>query len=230
MRHPIVVAITGASGMVYATRLLEVLINVGYDIHLSISPAGQLLLKQEMDLNVDLDDFLVSRMMLDTEKTILDARLDMTRALAGVSSGDSSVLPITAKEPGRVYYNHYADFTRPIASGSFLTSGMVICPCSSGTLSAVASGAASNLIQRAADVHLKERRKLILVPRETPVSGAQLDNMKRANDLGAVILPAAPGWYHGVRTIRDLVDFVVARIMDQLGAQHALMRRWGVEK
>lgn len=88
-------------------------------------------------------------------------------------------------------------------------------------------GSSSNLIQRAADVHLKERRKLILVPRETPLSSIQLDNMKRACDAGAVVLPAMPGWYHGVRTIRDLIDFIVARILDQVGIEHALMRRWG---
>ena len=96
-------------------------------------------------------------------------------------------------------------------------------------MSAVVNGASNNLIQRAADVHLKERRPLILVPRETPLSKLQLENMRRACDLGATVLPAMPGWYHGVKTIRDLVDFVVARILDQLKIDHSLMRRWGVE-
>jgi 4-hydroxy-3-polyprenylbenzoate decarboxylase len=116
-----------------------------------------------------------------------------------------------------------------MASGSFLTAGMVICPCSGTTLSAVAVGAATNLIQRAAEVHLKERRKLILVPRETPLSLAHIDNMRRVTKGGAIVLPASPGWYHGVRSAADLADFVVARICDQLGVEHTLMNRWGEE-
>ena len=124
-------------------------------------------------------------------------------------------------------YHHHRDLMAPIASGSFLTDGMVICPCSGGTLSAVVHGASTGLIHRAADVHLKERRKLILVPRETPLSLVQLDNMRRAAEVGAIVLPALPGFYHGPVSIDDLVDFVVARICDQLGIKHALMRRWG---
>jgi 4-hydroxy-3-polyprenylbenzoate decarboxylase len=129
-----------------------------------------------------------------------------------------------------LHYHHWQDFMAPIASGSFLTDGMVICPCSGTTLSAIAAGAAGNLIQRAAEVHLKERRKLILVPRETPLSLAHIDNMRRVTEAGAVVLPASPGWYHGATSIEDLVDFVVARICDQLGVKHDLMRRWGSEK
>ena len=117
----------------------------------------------------------------------------------------------------------------PMASGSFLTAGMVICPCSGTTLSAVAAGAAGNLIQRAAEVHLKERRKLVLVPRETPLSLAHIDNMRRVTEAGAVVLPASPGWYHGVQELSDLVDFVVARICDQLGIEQTLTKRWGTE-
>jgi 4-hydroxy-3-polyprenylbenzoate decarboxylase len=116
-----------------------------------------------------------------------------------------------------------------MASGSFLTAGMVICPCSGTTLSAVAAGAASNLIQRAAEVHLKERRKLILVPREAPLSMAHIDNMRRVTEAGGVILPASPGWYHDVKSTVDLVDFIVARICDQLGIEHQLTKRWGTE-
>lgn len=115
----------------------------------------------------------------------------------------------------------------PIASGSFLTSGMVICPCSGATLSGVVHAAGNNLIQRAADVHLKEHRKLILVPRETPLSVFQLENMHRAAQAGAIVLPAMPGWYHGVESLVDLIDFVVARILDHLDVPHALMKRWG---
>jgi 4-hydroxy-3-polyprenylbenzoate decarboxylase len=126
-----------------------------------------------------------------------------------------------------LHYHRHDDFFAPIASGSHLTAGMVICPCSGSTLSAVAHGSGNNLIHRAADVHLKEHRRLIVVPRETPLSLVQIDNMKRVCELGGVVLPAMPGWYHGVESLDDLVDFVVARILDQLGVEHSLMQRWG---
>lgn len=229
MTHPFVLAITGASGAVYATRLLEALIHTGHDVHLTISPCGQQVLRQELDITVDLDDFNESSLMLDAEKSSSDSKLDLTRTLAGVSTEESNVLSITTKEPGEIHYHHFEDFTAPIASGSFLTSGMIVCPCSGSTLSAVAHADGANLIRRAASVHLKEGRTLILVPRETPLSAIQLENMKRACEVGAVVLPAMPGWYHGIKTIRDLVDFVVARILDQLGIEHSLIRRWGEE-
>jgi 4-hydroxy-3-polyprenylbenzoate decarboxylase len=127
----------------------------------------------------------------------------------------------------RLKYHRFDDFSAGIASGSFLTRGMVICPCSMGTLASLAGGHSENLIQRAADVHLKEHRKLIVVPRETPISSIQLDNMRRLAEAGVVVLPAMPGYYHGAQTIPDLVDFVVARIADQLGVEHRLMKRWG---
>jgi 4-hydroxy-3-polyprenylbenzoate decarboxylase len=126
----------------------------------------------------------------------------------------------------RLVYHHYQDFNAPIASGSFPTGGMVVIPCSMSTLGAIASGATANLITRAADVHLKERRKLILVPRETPLSLIHLENMVKVTRAGAVVLPAMPGWYHRPRHLRDLIDFVVARICDQLGIQNALVPRW----
>jgi 4-hydroxy-3-polyprenylbenzoate decarboxylase len=119
------------------------------------------------------------------------------------------------------------NFMAPIASGSFLTQGMVVCPCSGSTLSGIAHASSSNLIVRAADVHLKERRKLILVPRETPLSVLQLENLHRLSQAGAIVLPAMPGWYHHPRSLMDLVDFVVGRILDQLGVEHRLIRRWG---
>ena len=121
------------------------------------------------------------------------------------------------------------DLMAPIASGSHLSAGMVVCPCSGGTLASIAAGTSSNLMQRAADVHLKERRPLILVPRETPLSLVHLENMRSAHLAGATILPAAPGWYHGVQSVEDLVDFVVARILDQLGIENQLMQRWGCD-
>jgi 4-hydroxy-3-polyprenylbenzoate decarboxylase len=227
MPHPIVLAISGASGAIYAVRLLEVLVNMGHDVHLTISPSGAVVLKQELDIAVDLDHFQLGQLMLDAQRSTGDSKIDILRQQAGISSGDSNVLESRAREAGKVIYHHHRDFMAPIASGSFLTSGMVICPCSGGTLSAIVYGSSQNLIQRAADVHLKERRKLILVPRETPLSALQLDNLHRAAVAGAVVLPAMPGWYHGVRTIRDLVDFIVGRILDQLGIEQSLIQRWG---
>jgi 4-hydroxy-3-polyprenylbenzoate decarboxylase len=197
MKSTFVLAITGASGAAYAVRLLEVLVDAGCDVDLSISPAGQAVLKQELEISVDLTDWRVE-----------------------------NILP-TGTKRGQVRYHHYQDLMAPVASGSFLTAGMVVCPCSGSTLGAIAHGTSGNLIQRAADVHLKERRKLILVPRETPLSLVHLENMRLATLAGAVVLPASPGFYHGARTMADLVDFVVARICDQLGVQHELMRRWG---
>ena len=194
---PIVVAITGASGVAYGVRLLEVLIEAGCDVHLSMSPSGQIVIEQELGLKLDVDHFQIADLKLETNG------------------------------PGRITYHHYKNLMSPIASGSFLTAGMVICPCSGSTLGAVAHGVGENLIHRAAEVHLKERRKLILVPRETPLSLVYLENMNWAAKAGAVVLPAMPGFYHGAKTIRDLVDFVVARICDQLGVENSLMKRWG---
>jgi 4-hydroxy-3-polyprenylbenzoate decarboxylase len=130
---------------------------------------------------------------------------------------------------GRIIAHHHADFHAGIASGSFPTAGMVVVPCSMSTLAAIAHGITENLITRAADVHLKERRKLVLVPRETPLSLIHLENMLAATRAGAVILPAMPGWYHRPTSLDDLIDFVVARICDQLGIETDVSRRWGIE-
>ena len=196
---PLVLAITGASGAVYAMRLLEVLVRSGASVNLTISPSGAAVLKQELGIAID------------------QARPDVTQLLPA---------DLLARQT-QIHCHHPDDFLAPIASGSFLTGGMVVCPCSGSTLSSIAHAAGNNLIHRAAEVHLKERRKLILVPRETPLSLPQIDNMHRAAQAGAVILPAMPGWYHGERSVQDLVDFVVARILDQLGVPHDLVRRWG---
>jgi 4-hydroxy-3-polyprenylbenzoate decarboxylase len=198
MNHPICIGITGASGAAYAVRLLEVLRAAGRDVHLSISPSGRDVMRQELGIDFDLEHFDVSGLRLREQLNAAGLR-----------------------------YYHHQDFMAPMASGSFLTGGMVICPCSGTTLSAVAVGAASNLIHRAAEVHLKERRKLILVPRETPLSLAHIDNMRRVTEAGGIILPASPGFYHRARSIENLVDFVVARICDQLGVEHTLTKRWG---
>src|SRR5207245_360216 len=126
-----------------------------------------------------------------------------------------------------VHYHHFQDFQAGIASGSFLTAGMVICPCSMGTVAAIAHGLSQNLIHRAADVHLKEHRRLILVPRETPLSGIQLRNLTLCAEAGAVILPAMPAFYTRPESLSDAIDFIVGRICDQLGIEHKLFERWG---
>lgn len=197
---PLVLAMTGASGAPYAVRLLEVLLRGGQDVHLIISPSGQAVIAEELGLQVSTDHFELARLLPQ--------------------------LPAD-QVTGRLTFHHHHDYFTPVASGSFLTRGMVVCPCSGSTLSGIAHGSSTNLVQRAADVHLKERRKLILVPRETPLSLIHLDNMRTAAAAGAIILPASPGWYHGVRDLNDLVDFIVARILDQLGLPNQLMKRWG---
>jgi 4-hydroxy-3-polyprenylbenzoate decarboxylase len=128
---------------------------------------------------------------------------------------------------GQVRYHHYTDFRAGIASGSFLTAGMVICPCSMGTIAAIAHGLGQNLIHRAADVHLKERRRLVLVPRETPLHLVQLRNLTVCAEAGAVVLPAMPAFYTRPQSLGDAVDFIVGRVCDQIGVEHRLLRRWG---
>jgi 4-hydroxy-3-polyprenylbenzoate decarboxylase len=227
MKANIVLALTGASGAIYGVRLLDRLRAAGSDVQLVISPAGAAVIKQELQLSLDLDNFRPEELL----PQMLEKTSELVRA---VFDGDDSPRQCAegerggeGEENGSVNYHHYRDLMAPIASGSSCTSGMVICPCSGGTLSAVAHGTSENLIHRAADVHLKERRKLILVPRETPLSLIQLDNMRRCVEAGATVLPAMPGFYHSVRSLRDVVDFVVARILDQLGVEHSLVRRWG---
>jgi flavin prenyltransferase len=194
----LVLALTGASGMPYGVRLLEVLLRAGRTVHLTLSPAAVEVLAHELDRKVRLNDF----------------------ALA-------DLLGETTSFAGALHYHHYQDFTAGIASGSFLTAGMAVCPCSLGTAAAIGHGLSQNLIHRAADVHLKERRRLILVPRETPLNVIQLRNLTACAEAGAVILPAMPAFYTRPRTLADVVDFVVGRVCDQLGVEHDLLRRWG---
>jgi flavin prenyltransferase len=151
--------------------------------------------------------------LLDTEMGI--GSIDALRSAVGRDAWDSCI---------ETYSND--DRGAPPASGSALTSGMIVCPCSMGTLSAISVGASRSLIERAADVTLKERRKLVLVPRETPLSAIHLGNMLRLTRAGAVIMPAAPGFYHRPQQVSDLVDFVVARMLDQLGVEQKLIKRW----
>jgi flavin prenyltransferase len=223
--HDLVVALTGASGAIYAIRLLEVLMVAGHTVHLTISRSAATVLDRELGIHVDLKKFKLSQLLPDDSELASDSALQTLipnrSNLADVSSVFSD------SQQGSIVYHHYEDFGAGIASGSFLTSGMVICPCSMGTLASIAGGHSENLIHRAADVHLKERRKLILVPRETPLSSIQLENMRRLAEAGATVMPAMPGFYHIPRSIQDLVDFVVGRICDHIEIEHKLYKRWG---
>jgi 4-hydroxy-3-polyprenylbenzoate decarboxylase len=219
---PLVMAITGASGAPYALRLLQLLHAAGRDVHLTVSPSGRVVLQQELNVQISLEHFDPRQLWHTATGEPWWSRYGdgfATSGLPGMAGGEQM--------PGKIVYHHYQDFMTPIASGSFLTGGMVICPCSGGTLSGVAHGASNNLIERAAEVHLKERRKLVVVPRETPVSAGYLRNLQGVAEAGAVVLPAMPGWYHGVRHLVDLIDFIVARILDHLAVDHVLIRRWG---
>lgn len=219
-----VLAITGASGAIYAVRLLQALLISGRNVELTISPAAAQVLKYELQISIDLQNF--------DPATLVPAVDDHDSKLASLAGGPSvhamsSVFTESDVGRGQVAYHHYQDFSAGIASGSFLTEGMVICPCSMGSLAAIANGLSANLIHRAADVHLKERRKLIVVPRESPLGSIQLENMKRLVDAGGTVMPAMPGFYNQPQTIHDLVDFMVSRILDHLGVEQSLTKRWG---
>lgn len=193
------IAITGASGAPYALRLLEVLVKGGHKIYLTISGEGLSIMKDEAGL-----------MLKGSETDImyaLEKRLE-------------------AKE-GQVNYFDEANMYAPIASGSVKVDAMVVIPCSMKTLASLANGYASTLGERAADVTIKEQRKLIIVPRETPLSSIHLRNMLTLADLGCHIIPAMPGFYHQPKRVSDLVDFIVARVLDSMGVEHDLSQRWG---
>ena len=202
MPKTLCVAFTGASGMPYGMRLLECLLHAGCRVQLVYSQAAQIVAKQEM--------------ALDLPSQAAQAHTLLRRRFAD--------LPGTLDVYGR------EEWFAPMASGSNPPEAMIVCPCTMGTLAAIAQGLANNLIERAADVMLKEGRPLILVPRETPFSAIHLENMLRLARAGAVILPPNPGFYHRPLTVEALVDFVVARILDRIGVPHALMVRWGEDK
>jgi len=200
--NDLVLAITGASGSPYAVRLLEVLVRAGRTVHLVVSPAAVEVFEREVGRTLVLDE----------------NHFDLRTLLGDAAKG---------LDTSRVKYHHYRNFQAGIASGSFLTGGMVVCPCSMGTVAAIAHGVSENLIHRAADVHLKERRKLVLVPRETPLGLIQLKNLVAVAEAGAVVLPAMPAYYTLPKSVADMVDFIVARICDQLQVEHSLLPRWG---
>ncbi|MER2626509.1 MAG: flavin prenyltransferase UbiX [Accumulibacter sp.] len=199
MPATICLAFTGASGMPYGVRLLECLLAAGCRVQLLYSQVAQIVARQEIGLE-------------------LPARASEARA---------SLQQRYATLPGTLEVYGREEWFAPLASGSNPPDAMVVCPCSMGTLAAIAQGLASRLIERAADVVLKEGRKLVLVPRETPLSAIHLENMLRLSRAGAVILPPNPGFYHHPRHVEDMVDFVVARILDQLQVRHTLLQRWG---
>lgn len=195
-------AFTGASGAQYGLRLLQCLVAADCRVHVMISKAAQVVIATETDLKLPGNT---------------PAMQDVLTRYAGA-------------RPGQVLVFGREDWFSPPASGSGEKAPLVICPCSTGTLSALATGASNNLIERAGDVALKERRQLILVPREAPYSEVHLDNMLRLTRMGAVIMPASPGFYHQPQSVSDLIDFIVARLLDHLGLPQDLMPRWGEER
>lgn len=200
--NTITLALSGASGMAYGLRLLECLLTADRQVYLLVSQAAHIVAKQELGV-------------------ALPARpLDLEKQLSESLHARDGQLRVFGRE----------DWNAPVASGSNPADAMVVCPCSMGTLAAIAHGISDNLIERAADVMLKEQRKLILVPREAPFSTLHLENMLKLSKMNAVILPANPGFYHRPQSVEDIIDFVVARILDQLGIQHALMARWGDDR
>jgi flavin prenyltransferase len=199
LSRPIALAITGASGSAYGLRLLDVLIRNGRQVYLMISKAGEVVIPMETGLE------------LPAATTQAEAMLaERFNAAAGQ-------LRMFGRE----------EWTAPVASGSNPPAAMVVCPCTAGTLSAIASGASNNLIERAADVMLKEQRKLILMVRETPLSAIHLENMLKLARLGVVTMPASPGFYHRPQSLEEIVDFMVARVLDHLGIEHDLIKPWG---
>lgn len=198
-RDSIALAMTGASGAAYGLRLLECLIEAGEQVHLMISKPAQIVIAMESELRIG------------------GSPQEMQQQLTGLYGADQGQLQVWGKD----------QWTSPVASGSGAPRAMVVCPCTSAFLSAAAQGSSADLMERAADVAIKEQRKLILVHRETPLSAIHLENALKLARLGVTILPANPGFYQNPETIDDLVDFVVARILDHLDIEHELLPRWG---
>jgi 4-hydroxy-3-polyprenylbenzoate decarboxylase len=217
---PIVLGITGASGAVYAARTLEWLLVEGRKVHLVVSSDGLTVIGQELGF--------FGPVTVKTAVEFITAGHRLVNDGGNADGTDQqSVLSVAkAIESGLLQVHESNDYFCPVASGSYRTEAMIVCPCSGTTMASIAHANGRNLIHRAAEVHLKERRKLVLVPRETPLSSIQIENMLKVTQAGAVVLPAAPGWYHGVHGLRDIVDFVAARILDQIGVEHNRVRRW----
>ena len=195
----VALAMTGASGAQYGLRLLECLLGAGVEVALMLSKPAQLVIGMETDLKLP------------------GRTADIERFFAERHGA----------RPGQLRVYDREQWTAPVASGSSFPQAMVVCPCTTATLSAIACGSSRNLIERAADVCLKERRRLILVVRETPFSEIHLENMLRLSRMGAVVMPANPGFYHRPVDVQGLVDFMVARMLDHLGLEQRLIPRWG---
>ena len=197
MKKPYIIAITGASGVIYGVRLVQALVESGRDIALVISDAARHVIQEELN--------------------VTPKNLTQTESLVELFGPE-------IRHSVKVY--SCKDFTAPIASGSYPVEGMVIVPCTMGTLGSIASGVVQNLIHRAADCILKENKKLILVPRETPLNAIHLENMLKLSRIGVQIVPAMPGFYSGAQDVGELVDFMVGKILDQMDVAHALYPRW----
>jgi len=195
--RPTIVAMTGASGAAYGVRVVQALAEAGKNVALVISEAARLVIREELGIQP-----------------------------ASYSKPEALEVIFGPTVRGRLEVYSPKDFTAPIASGSYPTEAMVIVPCSMGTLGALASGLSQNLIHRAADCVLKEGRRLVIVPRETPLHAGHLENMLKLARLGARLVPAMPGFYAGVKTVDDLVDFMTGKILDQLEVAHSLYPRW----
>ncbi len=198
-RRALALAMTGASGMPYGLRLLEMLLLSGETVYLMVSSPARLVMEQETDLKLPSRPAEIKAALEERYKT----------------------------RPRQLHVFGKEEWSAPLASGSSVPRAMVVCPCTSGTLASIASGNSRNLIERAADVVLKERQKLLLVPREMPFSALHLENMLRLARLGVIIMPPNPGFYHRPKSIQELVDFVVARILDHLGIDQRLVPAWG---
>jgi 4-hydroxy-3-polyprenylbenzoate decarboxylase len=199
MTKSITLAITGASGAPYALKLLKMLLKADYHVFLLMSSAARVVFATEENMRIP---------------SQADA---MAKVFADYAEANVEQITVCTKQ----------DWFSPVASGSAAPKQMIVCPCSTGTLSSLAVGACDNLIERAADVVIKEKGQLILVPREMPLSSLHLQNMLTLSNLGVTIMPAAPGFYHNPKSIEDLVDFVVARILDHIGLNQTLVSRWG---
>jgi 4-hydroxy-3-polyprenylbenzoate decarboxylase len=195
----ITLAMTGASGAVYTLRLMQYLLQKNIRIQFITSQPGQIVMAMESELK------------------LTGSPRKMQQVLTEHFDADPELIQVYSRD----------QWTAPPASGSSVADAMVVCPCSMGSLASIAIGSSDNLIHRAADVVIKERKTLVLVPRETPFSAIHLENMLKLARLGVVILPPNPGFYHGVSQVSELVDFVVARILDQLGIDNDLAPRWG---
>lgn len=202
-RYPIIVAISGASGAIYGFRMLQFLIEHNYNVEFVISPSARVVTKDELNFELGKEPKTIKQQVL-------------------------SYLKLNVNSPLNVW--DYSDISASISSGSYITSGMVIIPCSMGTLGTIASGISNNLITRAADVCIKETRKLVIVPREMPLNTIHLENMLKLSRNGVTIAPASPAFYNKPKELSDFVDFVVGKVLDILKIEHSLFNRWKENK